>query len=241
MINLVGEARPMTRAGFEEALSIVGCNEAQLRTIIEVEALSCGFLQSKLLVILYERHIFYKQTNGKYSIGYEDISSKQSTPAGKYGSNEYQYTKLFKAATLNEHAALKSCSWGIGQILGENYKLAGYATVEQMISEFIESEDSQVIAIAHFISNVNIRSAVIKNDFDKIALRYNGANYKKFGYDDKLRWAYKKNVNSYWDIETRALQVKLFFAGFYTGKIDGVNGPKTREAAANAAKKNALI
>ena len=117
MINLVGEAKPITRAGFEEALSIVGCNEAQLRTIIEVEALSCGFLQSKLLVILYERHIFYKQTNGKYSIGYEDISSKQSTPAGKYGSNEYQYTKLFKAATLNEHAALKSCSWGIGQIL----------------------------------------------------------------------------------------------------------------------------
>ena len=64
MINLVGEAKPMTRAGFEEALSIVGCNEAQLRTIIEVEALSCGFLQSKLLVILYERHIFHRDEAG---------------------------------------------------------------------------------------------------------------------------------------------------------------------------------
>ena len=48
-------------------------------------------------------------------------------------------------------AALQSCSWGIGQIMGENFALAGFADVEQMVAAMSASEDQQLVAMANFL------------------------------------------------------------------------------------------
>jgi hypothetical protein len=45
--------------------------------------------------------------------------------------------------SLDETAALQSASWGIGQVLVENYKFAGFRSPQDMVSQLFASEDAQ--------------------------------------------------------------------------------------------------
>jgi hypothetical protein len=49
---------------------------------------------------------------------------------------------LAKAVQLDRTAALKSTSWGLGQVMGFNYDKAGYDSVESMVQKSMESEES---------------------------------------------------------------------------------------------------
>ena len=71
--------------------------------------------------------MFRKYTNGRFDGAAPDVSG----PAGGYGLLSEQYTKLEKAlslcakAKLGSEPALKSASWGMGQVvMGFNWREA---------------------------------------------------------------------------------------------------------------------
>ena len=119
---------------------------AEIWSILSVEASGCGFLTDRRPAILFERHIFSRLTNGTYDADDPDISAPT---AGGYGSpGAHQFARLAAAIQLDRPAALQSASWGLGQILGENFKQAGFEDIETMVSTMVSGEDKQLLAMA---------------------------------------------------------------------------------------------
>ncbi len=219
-----GAARPLTYAGFREAASILHVSQTALWCVVEVETSGCGFFASRRPSMLFERHIFYRLTGGEFFSRYESICSP--TPGGYGGSGDSQYDRLHAAMRLDERAALSSASWGLGQIMGSNFRAAGFGGPREMIAAFCESEDQQLTAMTRFISVNRLDSALRELRWDDFAKGYNGPAYKQNRYDEKLAAAHAKwSIRGIPDLLVRARQMELFFQRKYKGKMDGVVGP----------------
>src|SRR5713101_2260435 len=137
-----GAAEPLSQAGLSEALNILGVTPAALWSVVAVETSGCGFLPDRRPKILFERHIFSRLTGHKFDADDPDVSQPSSGGYGPGGA--HQYERLAAAIQLDRTAALQSASWGLGQIMGENSKVAGFAKVEDMVTSMVASEDNQL-------------------------------------------------------------------------------------------------
>lgn len=88
-----------------------------------------------------------------------------------------------EAKAINWRAAMMSTSCGKYQILGCNYRKAGFTKVEQMFHADSETQDS---AFVRFIKGQNIYHLIKSGKYSAFARCYNGAGYKKNRYDSKL-------------------------------------------------------
>lgn len=162
----------------------------QIKTIFLVESNGNGFLPSGKIKILFEAHYFSKLTNHIYDKGYPDISSLKWNKS-LYKGGESEWIRLEKAKGLNSTAALKSASYGLGQIMGANYLLCGYKTVEKMVEDFSVNEANQLKGMMNFIkSNSKMFAALSTLNWGEFAKLYNGPSYKENKYDTKLSSAY---------------------------------------------------
>ena len=100
-----------------------------------------GLLSDRRPAIRFERHVFHHQTGGAHDESNPAISSP--VPGG-YQGGAAEYGRLQEAMGLNEHAALNSASWGIGQIMGMNSGIAGFLSVEAMVAAMTDEEDAQL-------------------------------------------------------------------------------------------------
>lgn len=162
---------------------------AMVKAFAKKEAKSSGFITDSEPRILFERHKFHKKTQGIYSSKYPDISNK--TPGG-YGKESAQHKRLQKASSLNRNAALESTSWGLFQILGENWKDLGYSTLQSFINSMYESEQKQLDAFIRFIKVNKIDVDMRNKNFKNIARKYNGPNYAINNYDKDLEKYYNQ-------------------------------------------------
>jgi len=118
-----GAGHPATREGILSVIESLNVKLAQLLAVVTVETSGCGFLTDRRPAIPLERHIFSRPTDGRFDAEHPDISNR--TPGG-YSHGAPEYDRLGKAMLLDRSAALKSASWGIGQIMGFNFAEAGY-------------------------------------------------------------------------------------------------------------------
>ena len=105
---------------------------AYIWTVVEVETAGLtqgfGFRLDRRPQILFERHMFRKYTKGRFDDEAPDISG----PAGGYGLLSEQYSRMEKALVAlrqgeaRREPALKSASWGMGQVMGFNCTVGGY-------------------------------------------------------------------------------------------------------------------
>jgi hypothetical protein len=230
MIDLAGAGSPLTQAGFEAARRAADIPAEALWTVIAVETSGCGFLNDRRPKILFERHIFHRLTGGRFDQKAPDVSAKT---AGGYGlGGAHQHERLRVALALDEDAALRSASWGLGQILGENFKAAGHASPAEMVATFVSCEDAQLLAMTRFIAASGLAPALRSRDWPAFAKRYNGPNYAKNRYDARLHAQHQKYLAAGPpDLNARAVQVLLAYEGYDPGTIDGVAGPATIAAA----------
>jgi len=98
-----------------------------------------------------------------------------------------------QALAIDETAALKAASWGLGQILDENHKAAGYATPQAMVLAFCSGGEAEhLAAMVRFIVTNGLDDALRRHDWAGFARGYNGAGYAKHGYHTKLVAAFAK-------------------------------------------------
>jgi hypothetical protein len=222
-INFVGAGTPLTTDGFQHVVTALGVEPAVLWSVMAVETSGCGYLSDRRPQILFERHKFHEFTGGRWDNDYPDISN---AVAGGYGpSGAAQYARLTKAMTLDGAAALQSTSWGLGQVLGRNFGLAGFDSVSAMVEVCVASEDGQLRCMARFIASQNLANALQSRDWAGFARRYNGADYAQTDYDGKLAYHFAQfQSHGAPDILVRACQLQLryrnVFAGAVTGYID---------------------
>lgn len=242
-MNFVGKGQPLTRLGLNSVLEMLGLgpnDSAYIWTVVEVETAGVtqgfGFRVDHRPQILFERHIFRKYTNGRFDSEAPDISG----PAGGYGALSEQYNKLEKAlalcarARLGVEPALKSASWGMGQVMGFNHEVAGFNSAAAMVKAMIKGEDQQLAAMAGFLNANGLTAKLINKEWASFAKIYNGPNYWQNQYDVKLAEQYQRfSSGSLPNLEIRTAQVALLFLGYTPGKIDGIIGPRTRAAIKN--------
>ena len=227
--RFTGPGTPLTTAGLTKAVAPLGGDLASLWSLVTVETAGCGFQPDRRPKILFERHYFHRLTAGKYDTVDPDVS--QPTPGGYGASGAHQYVRLTAALQLDEQAALQSASWGLGQIMGANFAKAGFACVDDMVAAFVGGEDAQLTAMAAFIANNGFASAVAQQRWADYARLYNGADYLKNRYDERLKAAHDSYAASCCpDVDLRAAQVWLNYLAMPTGGIDGIKGPATTRA-----------
>ena len=215
----------------------LGVKAPEIWTVFAVETSGCGFLPDRRPVILYERHIFSRLTGGRFDDG--DISSPIPGGYGPIGAP--QYLRLARAMALDHDAALQSASWGLGQIMGQNFALAGFAGVQDMVSAMCDSEDSQLLAFSAFLKSAKLDTALRIQDWTSFARGYNGPNFAQNHYDTNLRGEFQKfSTGALPDIATRSAQLYLTLLGFHPGRVDGVSGPHTRDALQQFQQANGL-
>lgn len=229
MNRFAGDAFPLDAAGIQSSLDILRVQAADLWSVVCVEASGCGFLPDRRVKILYERHIFSRLTKQRYDAKYPAISS--STPGGYGAAGQAQYDRLASAIKRSRMAALQSCSWGLGQMMGYHAVALGFKDVEQMVASMSDSENVQLEAMARFIKANGLDSALRTHDWARFASGYNGPNYRINNYDTRLAANYEQmSRGAVPDLRVRAAQVFLTFLGYDPHGVDGIMGRMTRAA-----------
>jgi hypothetical protein len=184
------QPRDLVAAAFE-----LECEVAAIQAVCEVEAPRGGFANGVCLT-LFEGHIFHKYTKGRFAEKYPTISYKSWTTQhyGKTPAKERE--RLALAMTLDMNAALMSASWGKFQIMGFNFALCGYTNVVDFVRDMEFSEDAQLDAFVEYIKNVGLADELQEHRWHDFARKYNGPEYMKNKYADKLEAAYKKHLAS---------------------------------------------
>jgi hypothetical protein len=182
-----------------------------------VESGGAGFDKKCRPFILYERHVFSRNTNPRHKFDeshpglsakatytYEKVNKIKTVDelsvdqypnaGGKELNNELSYQRLVRAYSLDKDAALKACSWGKFQVLGENYSGA-FASVQEMVKAVSRDEIGQFRTFISFIKMNRLQSALQSKDWLHIAQTYNGRRQK--GYDKKLKDKYEFLVRRY--------------------------------------------
>jgi N-acetylmuramidase/Putative peptidoglycan binding domain len=227
-MDFQGDGLPLTAAAFDAASNELGVGLAELWAVIRVETRGFGFLVDRRPQILFERHVFNRLTNGVFRTTSPAVSSPK--PGGYLGGVK-EYDRLTLALALDRPAALSSTSWGIGQVMGFHAESLGFDSVELMVGEMTISEDRQFGAMARFIGNADLHRSLRAKDWARFARGYNGPQFAKNQYDEKLKYSYDDLVaNGLPDLRLRAAQLRLFYRGFHPGPIDGIIGNVTRGA-----------
>ena len=234
-----GSALPLDEDGMAEVVDRLRVGVAELWAVLNVETRGCGFLPDRRPFILYERHIFSRETGHRFDASDPGISNPL---AGGYGAGgSAQYDRLERAVALDRRAALRSASWGIGQLMGFNAEIAGYADVEAMVTAMTVSESNQLQGMAGEIVHNRLDRALRAHDWATFARGYNGPAYARNSYDTRLAAACQKyTLGPLPDLVIRTAQAYLSYLGYQPGPIDGVMGRFTRSALDEFQRKNQL-
>lgn len=182
---------------------------ATVYAVNEVESKGRGFLDIGKPVILFERHIMYRQLSKARheSDNLTDLKRRAdqlaaahpaivNPKAGGYVGGNAEHQRLGSARVLNDLAALESASWGAFQIMGFHWKRLGYAGAEDFVATMSANESQQFDAFVRFIeTDPALYKALKARKWAEFAKLYNGPDYQRNLYDIKLQRAYERHEN----------------------------------------------
>lgn len=194
MTNFVGPARPITASDVADQAQFYQIELAALRAVMAVESRNSGYDAKRRPIILFEPHVLYRNLTGKQrqeavriGIAYKNWG-QQPYPKG----SDAQYVRLAEAIKINEEAAYRAVSIGMGQVLGENYKAAGCDSARQMFEQAAVSEANQLKHMIGFIIAKGLRDDLNRHDWAGFAAGYNGKGqvpkYSKWLANEYAKW-----------------------------------------------------
>lgn len=180
----------LTESDWADAAERLGTDVSAIKTVAHVESASDPFLPDGRPAILFERHVFSRLTDHLFDRTYSDLSAR-NWEAGTYGAGgAHQWERLDAAARLDATAALESASYGRFQIMGFNYRAAGYHSAAAFVLAMHHSEQRQLDAFVSFIQNNRAaHTALRRHDWDSFARAYNGPGQVSY-YAGRMRSAY---------------------------------------------------
>jgi len=193
-MNFIGSGLTLSGEDFARAADMLGCDEAAIRAVSFVEARGQGFDAKKRPVILPERHVFYRCLSGEArQRAVNQGLAYSSWQPGRYpATQDGRYELLGRMMAIDEEAGLKAASWGLGQVLGENHRVCGFATARDLVEKCLESEGGQLVVMAGFIAGNNLARHLRSKNWAAFARAYNGPAFAKNQYDVKLARAYER-------------------------------------------------
>ena len=219
---------PLSERDLDRALKLTGCEAAALWALVTVETSGVGYLPDRRARLLFERHYFSRLTGRRYDAFDPDVSAP--TPGGYGPGGRHQYDRLQAALVLDPSAALRSASWGIGQVMGAAFASAGYADVEAMVADCVASEGGQLLCLARFLVSTGLATPLRDRNWTRLARGYNGPDYAARRYDERLDASHRRLVDGGLpDLTVRAAQLGLTYQARPV-TVDGRLGPATQAA-----------
>ena len=190
-MNFQGSGKRLDDYDIPRIGALIGVGEDEIHAVLDVESSGSGFDRQGRLKMLFEPHVFFRclPQDKRAAAVSQGLAYSQWRP-GEYPPDSYP--RLLRAMEIDETAALKACSWGLGQILGENYQAAGYLSPQAMVADFCKDEANQLEAMIRFIKSKGLDRALRMKDWARFAQGYNGANYRQNDYDGKLKRAFER-------------------------------------------------
>lgn len=189
-------APALTDADYEAAAAKLGNGVTlkHMKASKKVEAPRGAYDDDGRPSILYERHVFARNTNpkGRFNASHPDLSAIGGYGPGGYGAFSAQYAKLERAYALDPEAAFEACSWGAFQVLGENAVSLGYPSARAMAVELAKSEAAHLDSYVRFIQANSLADDLGRcraGDPDScipFVSGYNGSGFRRFGYHVKF-------------------------------------------------------
>ncbi|MGE6267001.1 N-acetylmuramidase domain-containing protein [Aeromonas media] len=210
MIVAIGQAGPRTMAALlgsergnqltinhmQSGADLLGLPLATMATVAQVESIGEGFTNAMRPVVLFERHVFYKQLTKHLSKTTADQMAARypnlvNPKRGGYASGAAEWERLQLAISLHRDAAIESASWGMFQIMGYHWQALGFAYASDWQAAMQCSEVEHLTALCRFIQQDQaMHKALQGRKWADFARRYNGPAYKDNDYDTKLVKAY---------------------------------------------------
>lgn len=177
-------APAVSAADIDGFASRLGCSVKQINAVATVESSGGGFDRTGRPKILFERHLFHRQTGGKWS-----PASFSDKTAGGY--SEDSWDKLGLACGKDPDAAFGSCSWGMFQVLGLHWSKLKYASPFALALSTVKGEVAHYELLARYIEAFELVDALraLSRDPDDcraFARAYNGPGYETYKYHTKL-------------------------------------------------------
>ncbi|MGF6091123.1 N-acetylmuramidase domain-containing protein [Pseudomonas sp. 18173] len=185
----------------------LGVPLASVYAVNEVESKGAGFLDNGKPVILFERHVMYRQLSKVRHEGDDAAALKHHAdqlaainPAivnprsGGYAGGTAEHQRLATARLIDDTAALESASWGAFQIMGFHWQRLGYSSVQDFVAAMSADESQQFEAFVRFIeTDTALHKALKGRKWTEFAKLYNGPGYQRNLYDIKLQRAYERH------------------------------------------------
>jgi peptidoglycan hydrolase-like protein with peptidoglycan-binding domain len=181
-------------------------SQSIVRTVCTVETSGAGFLSDGRCTILFERHKFYGYLLAKYgqaqvntlmAQGNSDICNP--SPGG-YAGGAGEYPRFNRAMAIDQNCAMMSASWGLFQIMGENFNFCGFNDVAAFVNAMRQSEDLQLTAFVAFCQKYvhgQLQTALQQKAWATFARLYNGPNFAANQYDTKMASNYTSIASVY--------------------------------------------
>ncbi len=190
MQNFNGAALPLAEGDVLIIAGYLGCEIAALRAVMQIEAAGKGFDAQGRPKMLFEPHIFWRELGPGAK---RDQAVKEGLAYSKWRSGSYprdSYPRLTAAVAIDRDAALRSASWGAGQVMGFNHEAAGFDSVVTFVEAMKLSEGAHLYAMARFIVSKGLQRHLVAKNWSSFAKGYNGSGYAQHGYHTKLAAAY---------------------------------------------------
>ncbi|WP_019998870.1 N-acetylmuramidase family protein [Aureimonas ureilytica] len=187
-----GAAKPLDDIDLPRLGYRIGVGEDEIHAVIDVETAGGAWDAKGRPKMLFEPHRFWKNLGAGAK---RDRAVKAGLAYPSWGERPYpkdSYPRLIEAMAIDETAALKSASWGLGQILGENHAMVGYDTVQEMVLASLDDADKHLEMMVAFILSAKLDGKLRAHDWAGFARGYNGPQYAKNGYHTKLEAAFKR-------------------------------------------------
>ncbi len=182
----------LTNSDLSEAAAVMRCDMAIIKTIVEVEGRHSGFLSTYEPLLWFHKDVFSRRTQGVYDRIAPDISNPEP---GEFGPVSIQHDRLHKAAWLDRNAALMSASWGKFQLMGYNYALAGYYSLQDFVSAMYKSEGEHLLAFIQYLTNLSLDEDLRNKDWETFAFKYKNLQ-DRAAYTRELTLVYQKYADT---------------------------------------------
>jgi hypothetical protein len=187
--------RALGEQDYGDAAASLDCDVAALKAVAQVESCGSGFLRDGRLKVLFEGHVFYRYTKGAFAETNPTLCHAKWTTANYCSGDaetrgQWELFRLEQAKKLDRKAALMSCSIGRFQVMGFNFALCGFRTVEEFWASLASGEQAHLGAFCAYVQAVGITKVLKNHDWAEFARVYNGPEYSKNQYDLKLARAY---------------------------------------------------
>jgi hypothetical protein len=161
-----------------------GYEPSALRSVILTESSGNGFSDKTGRIIIQFEPSWFKR---KF-LDWANHQANHTWQNNGVGDQTQEWYAFNDAYSINANAAMESTSIGMMQVMGFHWKDLGFSNVGAMWDYAKISEANQVDLGIRFIKSIPKLNQSLKNkDWKTLAYYYNGAEYKKFNYDTRLK------------------------------------------------------